>query len=501
MVQMTLLLPLSFTIALAEFGPPVRIDHEYRPDHSCINVAIAVGPGAPSSQPAYVAFEDDSMVGIFNALSDVMFQKSTDGGRTWLPTPVLVRDGDPHAYDPDITTDRDGNVYIVWEDWYVDSARVSDRGILCSSSSDGGTTWTAPARVDDRPDRTRSIGTPQIAADSAGNLLCAWFDRRAGDEGHIWSSVSTDQGATWRQNVQVDDDTTDEGVCRADVVVQPGTNHYLVAAEIPRRVGSHWESGTALYRSTDMGLTFQPGGHIDTSRYDTRHPHIAADRDHIICDYFSEPYRVGDTIIAEARTFYTQGDSWGTPVPMTNLDSLHALYYSGKLAISGDGRVHTALSVCDTADWSDDVFYTSSSDHGVSWSDIELVNDDTTSYVQYPDIGADSTGHAYVVWYQPGVVHGEVWFATNAPAAIAEETSNADLRAPNSGPTVVRGVLFLPGATSPKPQAISLMDIEGRKVLDLKPGANSVRALSPGMYFVREAQAQARAVRKVVVTR
>jgi len=496
---MTLLL-LSSTIALASFRPNVRIDHKL-PNHSCINVAIAVGPGAPSDQPIYVTFEDDSMVGIFNALSDVMFQKSTDAGRTWLPTDVLVRDGDPHAYEPDITTDSEGNVYIVWEDWYVDTAGGHEHRILCSRSSDGGTTWAAPARVDDRPDPTKwFITRPSIAADSAGNAFCAWEDTRTGSS-HIWSSVSTDRGATWRLNVQVDDDTTDEGVGRAEVVVQPGTNHYLVAAQTPRRVGSHWESGTALYRSTDMGLTFQPGVQIDTSRYDTRHPHIAADRDHIICDYFADPYRVGETLFVEARTFYTQGDSWGTPAPMTDLDPDHELYYSGEFAISGDGRVHTALMVRDTFDGEYNIHYTCSSDHGVSWSDLDLVSDDITVECWYPDIAADSAGHAYIVWYEPNASHGEVWFATNAPAAIAEETSNADLRATNSGPTVVRGVLFLPGATSPKPQAISLMDIEGRKVLDLKPGANSVRALSPGMYFVREAQAQARAVRKVVVTR
>ena len=444
MVQMTLLLLLSSTaIALASFGPPVRIDHEYRPDWSCINVAIAVGPGEPSSQPIYVAFQDDSVVNqIFHVLADVMFQKSTDAGRTWLPTDVLVRDGDSHAEDPDITTDSDGNVYVVWEDWYVDTASVYDRRILCSRSSDSGTTWTAPARVDDRPDRARSIGTPQIAADSAGSLFCAWFDRRAGDEGHIWSSVSTDQGATWSRNVRVDDDTTDEGVGRPDVVVQPGTNHYLVAAQIPRRVGSHWEAGTALYRSTDMGLTFQPGVQIDTSRYDTRHPHVAADRDHIICDYFSEPYRAGDTSIAEARTFYTQGDSWGTPVPMTNLDSLHEVYYSGHLAISGDGRVHTALTVDNTANELENIYYTSSSDHGVSWSDLEHVSDDTTMRCNWPDIGADSTGHAYIVWYQPNASHGEIWFATNAPLGIAEEPMRQPISVQPSA-TVIRGVLLI----------------------------------------------------------
>jgi hypothetical protein len=69
--------------------------------------------------------------------------------------------------------------------------------------------------------------------------------------------------------------------------------------------------------------------------------------------------------------------------------------------------------------------------------------------------------------------------------------------------TVVRGALFLAEASSHKPQAASLLDVSGRRVMDLRPGANDVRALAPGVYFVREAQAQvqAQAVRKVVVTR
>jgi DNA-binding beta-propeller fold protein YncE len=87
--------------------------------------------------------------------------------------------------------------------------------------------------------------------------------------------------------------------------------------------------------------------------------------------------------------------------------------------------------------------------------------------------------------------------------AAVQETPSAAGRAMNVSPTIVRGVLSLQGATNRKPQAASLLDIAGRKVLDLHPGANDVRALAPGVYFVREAQAQAQAqaVRKVVVTR
>jgi len=102
---------------------------------------------------------------------------------------------------------------------------------------------------------------------------------------------------------------------------------------------------------------------------------------------------------------------------------------------------------------------------------------------------------------------------------IAEETPHCPTGAAEANAaTIVRGVLLLPrdmtalsdrgrgGQTAgvsdrvPRP---SLLDISGRKVMDLRIGANDVSRLCPGVYFVREnqAQAQAQATRKVVVAR
>ena len=80
-----------------------------------------------------------------------------------------------------------------------------------------------------------------------------------------------------------------------------------------------------------------------------------------------------------------------------------------------------------------------------------------------------------------------------------EETPNADMRAAKHLPTVVRGMLCLPEATSRKPQGASLHDISGRKVLDLRPGANDVHDLAPGVYFVRGSRTHA--VQKVILAR
>jgi YVTN family beta-propeller protein len=71
--------------------------------------------------------------------------------------------------------------------------------------------------------------------------------------------------------------------------------------------------------------------------------------------------------------------------------------------------------------------------------------------------------------------------------------------------SVISGNLFLPPgpAANRRLPIACLLDAAGRRVLALKPGTNDVRSLAPGVYFAREAQAQAQAqaVRKVVIAR
>jgi hypothetical protein len=67
-------------------------------------------------------------------------------------------------------------------------------------------------------------------------------------------------------------------------------------------------------------------------------------------------------------------------------------------------------------------------------------------------------------------------------------------------------VLFQPNDRGPGTgDRAALLDISGRKVMDLEPGANDVRALAPGVYFVREqpqgSSSKPQAFRKVVVAR
>jgi len=78
---------------------------------------------------------------------------------------------------------------------------------------------------------------------------------------------------------------------------------------------------------------------------------------------------------------------------------------------------------------------------------------------------------------------------------LAEATQMAVGHSVSVFPNPVRGVLYVPSRPDSS-VAPSLLDVSGRRVMPLLPGPNDVRALSPGVYFVREASA----VRKVIVT-
>jgi len=87
-----------------------------------------------------------------------------------------------------------------------------------------------------------------------------------------------------------------------------------------------------------------------------------------------------------------------------------------------------------------------------------------------------------------------------------EESRRLQPASSKPDPTIVRGVLSLQvDSRQQSAYRVELLDATGRKVMDLGPGANDVRALAPGVYFVRRPKTEdgrpAADISKVVVTR
>jgi hypothetical protein len=107
----------------------------------------------------------------------------------------------------------------------------------------------------------------------------------------------------------------------------------------------------------------------------------------------------------------------------------------------------------------------------------------------------------YTVESEAFVLARKVLDDLGEPYGVSEMT-NADVRTMRL-PTVIRGILFLPPSLLSPPS--SLLSVDGRCVMSLLPGANDVRGLAPGVYFIRpEPSAAGRepsTITKVVLTR
>jgi hypothetical protein len=150
----------------------------------------------------------------------VGFVSSADGGTTWSsPTTVatqqFVTDTDPNtgaalrtgeglpsaAIDPST-----GQLYVVWSDDRFTGGTINQ--VVISTSTNGGSTWTAPmviSKVTGRP-----AFTPTVAVNSAGVVGVTYYDLRnlpAGDTTTLptdyWFTASSDHGTTFGDETRI----------------------------------------------------------------------------------------------------------------------------------------------------------------------------------------------------------------------------------------------------------------------------------------------------------
>jgi hypothetical protein len=104
----------------------------------------------------------------------------------------------------------DGYLYAVWADY-----RTGDADILLSRSTDDGTTWGPPVRVNDDPvGNAKDQFFPWIASSPDGYIHISWLDRREDAANHNYKAYytySSDHGATWAANVAVSSAASNPG--------------------------------------------------------------------------------------------------------------------------------------------------------------------------------------------------------------------------------------------------------------------------------------------------
>lgn len=199
--------------------------------------------------------------------SRILYSRSADQGLTWSDPQNIGRQGD--AEDENKTVEGAtpaigpaGEVYVTW---------TGPRGIVFNRSLDGGRTWLPRERpVAAQPGGwafpvaglDRGNGLPITACDLSrgphrGTLYVNWTDQRNGPtDTDVWLSRSLDGGLTWGPAQRVNNDP-------------PGRQQFLTWMTVDQATGYVWlvwydrrnypDERTDVYgaRSTDGGATFQ----------------------------------------------------------------------------------------------------------------------------------------------------------------------------------------------------------------------------------------------------
>jgi hypothetical protein len=130
----------------------------------------------------------------------IFFGRSTDGGSNFS-TPVNISNNPLGTNSvPSIHLDSSGNIYVVWvaaSTYTSGGSSFNTQDVDISSSTDGGNSFSAPSVVSPgEPGTVRQ--SPQVAANSPGNINVVWAEMDSFSE--IWSvafASSNDGGASF----------------------------------------------------------------------------------------------------------------------------------------------------------------------------------------------------------------------------------------------------------------------------------------------------------------
>lgn len=364
-------------------------------------------PGANPSYDPQVACSGETVYAVWadsrSGFWEIFFNSSTNGGATWQPQPTRVDSasvlGDRAAMNPQIACSG-RYVYVAWEDFR--NGLGSD--VYFNSSSDGGKTWQDQdilLNTGDIPG-LNSVNDVRIA-NSGKYVYVVWVDDRDGSySGYqdIYFNYSTDRGMTWQaQDVRLN--TNEKAISHFiwDLqIVSSKENVYVVWGD----TRSDWRRHVYFNRSADFGATWLPqdkcldvGDDIpDFTSYGSR---IACTGKFVYVVWSDD--RDGERDIY-SNCSHDGGITWQTrPTRLDTSDSQEAYYSVGPVIVCFENDVYVAWD--EERDNSSYIFFNYSSDAGVTWQEqgmnLTLDETDVSDSAAWPEI-ACSGNSIFVIW-------------------------------------------------------------------------------------------------------
>ena len=223
--------------------------------------------------------------------SRLWYRRSLDGGLTWSTQRLDQAPTGTNVGEARLTVSA-GRLCAVWNQspvWNV-------RDIFFSTSTDGGTTWSVPVRVNDAQPADTAVAPDFDFAATGESLLVAYTQRDPGNGNiaDLYARHSGDGGATWNDSVRVNPVPSMIGYPMNDprcaitgqrasvtwidpLVAAPG-NDYMMGA-VSRDGGQTWTtqplSGGKVWESQEYGLAYDAEGAVVVA-FEKETAHVSA---------------------------------------------------------------------------------------------------------------------------------------------------------------------------------------------------------------------------------
>lgn len=187
------------------FSNPLRIS-KFAGD--CVDEDATVEGAVPAVGPLgeiYVAWA---------SATGLMFQKSTDGGLTWLANETFINSF-PGGWDYSISglsrcnglpftfcdlakdSPYKGTIYVNWSD---KTNGANDGDVWLTKSTNGGQTWSSPIRVNDDAPGKQQFMSAMTIDQVTGDLYILFYDRRnyaSGNNTDVYLAISKNGGSSF----------------------------------------------------------------------------------------------------------------------------------------------------------------------------------------------------------------------------------------------------------------------------------------------------------------
>ncbi len=346
----------------------------------------------------HIVYEDDTELAS-EAGTQVLYRQSLDGGKTYSQPTRLSTSNDFFNTNPNLVLDKLGNIYVVW---------AGDSQLLFSKSTDQGKTFSRPIAIGSD---LGFVSIAAIAVDKNNNVMISFSGgQQIGQDfdSGLFVVRSSDAGASFSKPLSVFKETNNNILL---------TSAPYLAFNSKGNVFMVYNTATFSATSTKVeinmvmskdGQKFKKAKVVSDSAIQTFQPHIAFDQNDAIYITFYESTR----------------SSGGTRRDIQLVKSTNkGKTFTPKLNISRSGRATAPYTAIDSQGnpsivWQElsgttgrDVFFTSSSNKGQSFSNVVNLSGNPGSSI-LPSATFDSKNILFVGWIDDSSANPEIFVAS-----------------------------------------------------------------------------------------